>query len=255
MTNGQDINKAVIPLVQTVFLSKDVMGVKEIEQFTARAFLDDTIRHSDSIWLNGRYEIHLDYYGIEGKKLYRNRVSLPLKVEMPSDWRQTNENKIDLHIKSHKLDVLAPYVLEFSGDIIAENLIYEKENQQNKKSDDRELVKKVSNEDEQVFAVSETAEYVPDEMVKEVLAGYTAVLPKDKEVAGVESVKVPKPHFAAGNKQEAKTKQTDETKTYIKESALSAAEKKTAKQQSVVKNTEPVKKPQESVKITDEKTA
>ena len=117
MTYGHDMNTAVIPLVQTVFFPKDAVGVKQIERFSARVFPEDLIRHSDSIWLNGRYEIHLDYYGIEGKKMYKNRVDLPLKLEMPVDWQETDENNIDVSIDCRKLDVLAPYVLEFSGRI------------------------------------------------------------------------------------------------------------------------------------------
>lgn len=117
MTYGHDMNTAVIPLMQTVFFPKDAVGVKQIERFSARVFPEDLIRHADSIWLNGRYEIHLDYYGIEGKKLYKNRVDLPLKVEMPTGWQETDENNIDVSIDCRKLDVLAPYVLEFSGRI------------------------------------------------------------------------------------------------------------------------------------------
>lgn len=192
MTYGHDMNTAIIPLVQTVFFPKDAVGVKQIERLSARVFPEDLIRHSDSIWLNGRYEIHLDYYGIEGKKLYKNRVDLPLKVEMPQGWQETDENNIDVSIDCRKLDVLAPYVLEFTGRIavnaranaaagrlameradadfaaIREELADSAENADNEKMQDAESKQPAKNAEK----AEPKEKYVPDPLVREVLAEY-----------------------------------------------------------------------------------
>lgn len=189
MTYGHDMNTVVIPLVQTVFFPKDAVGVKQIERFSARVFPEDLIRHSNSIWLNGRYEIHLDYYGIEGKKLYKNRVDLPLKVEMPKDWQETDENNIDVSIDCRKLDVLAPYVLEFTGRIAvnarpnaaAGCLAMERADadfaaMQAELADNAESDKMQNGENKQPAENQEKAQpkekYVPDPLVREVLAEY-----------------------------------------------------------------------------------
>ena len=115
----QNTKKAVIPLIQTVFLSKNMMGVKEIDQVKARIFLEDMVLHSDSTWLNGVYEIDLEYYGLEGTKLYKNTISLPLKAELPSWWQEREKSRIQLTMEDAAVEVLAPYVLEFSGNIVA----------------------------------------------------------------------------------------------------------------------------------------
>lgn len=118
MNNGHGVKKALIPLVQTVFLSGKSMGVKEIESFSATAFVDDITYENDRILLEGKYEIHFDYYGTEGEKLYRDKARLPLRAELSSDWKYINGESIDLKIECGKLQVLAPYVLEFGGNAI-----------------------------------------------------------------------------------------------------------------------------------------
>lgn len=178
MTTGQNIKKAVIPLVQTVFLSKDSMGVKKIEHFKTGVFLDDIVRHADSVWLNGRYEIHFDYYGIEGTKLYKNKISLPLKGEMPPGWQQTDENLIDLHIEEKKLDVLSPYVLEFNGEIVAANLAEEKQVESIEKDLNLPVFSE-ENDAENAVEVS-TSQYEPDKQVEKIVKEYADLALENK---------------------------------------------------------------------------
>lgn len=191
MTDGHDRdnkNRAVLPLVQTVFLSRDAMGVKQIESFSARIFLDDIIGHSGSVWLNGKYEINLEYHGIEGRKLYKNRVSLPLKLEMPSHWQETAKDKINLWVDCHGLEVLSPYVLEFSGDVVAETIVGELRNKAVSNVAVAEAVENIVDENianDKVEAdnkFEKTAKYEPVPLVKEVLAEYEVEMTKDNGI-------------------------------------------------------------------------
>lgn len=118
MTTGHDRQKVALPLKQTVFLAKDAMGVRKIEGFSSKLFFDDLLCHGGQIWLSGRYTLHLDYWGLEGQKLYKTRVTLPLKLELSNDWRQTEKKWVRPELQAEELEVLSPYVLEFSGKII-----------------------------------------------------------------------------------------------------------------------------------------
>lgn len=117
MTNGHDRQKISFPLKQTVFLPKDAMGVRKIEGFSSKLFFDDLLFHEGRIWLSGSYTLHLDYRGLEGQKLYKTRVSLPLKLELPQDWQQTEPTQVRPELRAEELEVLSPYVLEFSGNM------------------------------------------------------------------------------------------------------------------------------------------
>lgn len=175
MTNGHDIEKATIPLTQTVFLSKDAMGVKNIDSYTVKVFLDDAVKKDGGIWLGGIYEINMDYRGIEGKKLYKERIALSFKTEMPTGWRQTEESKIRAALDGKSLEVLAPYVLEFSGELSFEDLA--ETIRENGGGNVPEPFKQNENSENG----GEKERYVPDNLVKKVLADYEDIV---SETAG-----------------------------------------------------------------------
>ena len=177
MNNGHGTKKALIPLVQTVFLSKKSMGVKEVERFSATAFVDDITNENGKIWLEGKYEIHFDYYGIEGEKLYKERVKLPLRAELSADWKFVNGESINLKIDCKKLQVLTPYVLEFGGNL--EVLWVENRD----KEDNKDLyhkTKQIVDFDRKQVSKTSADSYKPDPVIEKILAEY--------ETGGLEDV-------------------------------------------------------------------
>lgn len=118
-------NRLVLPLGQTVFLPQTAMGVSYIDKVRTKVYIDNLQRQEGrrNACLRGFYEIDLEYHGLEGQRLYKHRVMLPLRVELPDDWLLPLDYEADeLHavISKPMLRILSPYVLEFSGQLVVE---------------------------------------------------------------------------------------------------------------------------------------
>lgn len=118
-------NRLVLPMGQTVFLPQTAMGVSYIDKVRTKVYIDNLQRQREQglVCLRGFYEIDLEYHGLEGQRLYKHRVMLPLRVELPDDWLLPLEYEADeLHavISQPMLRILSPYVLEFSGQLVVE---------------------------------------------------------------------------------------------------------------------------------------
>ncbi len=116
-------NRLVLPMGQTVFLPQTAMGVSYIDKVRTKVYIDNLQRQEGQVCLRGFYEIDLEYHGLEGQRLYKHRVMLPLRAELPDDWLLPLEYEADeLHavISQPMLRILSPYVLEFSGQLVVE---------------------------------------------------------------------------------------------------------------------------------------
>ncbi len=116
-------NRLVLPLGQTIFLPQTAMGVSYIDKVRTRVYLDSVQRQPEAVFLRGFYEIDLEYHGLEGNRLYKHRVMLPLRVELPADWLAPLAYEPEaLHVVITKpmLCILSPYVLEFGSGLVVE---------------------------------------------------------------------------------------------------------------------------------------
>ncbi len=116
-------NRLVLPLGQTIFLPQTAMGVSYIDKVRTRVYLDSVQRQPEAVFLRGFYEIDLEYHGLEGNRLYKHRVMLPLRVELPADWlAPLDYEPEELHVVITKpmLCILSPYVLEFGSGLVVE---------------------------------------------------------------------------------------------------------------------------------------
>ncbi|MCX4266877.1 MAG: hypothetical protein OSJ64_08805, partial [Firmicutes bacterium] len=67
--------------------------------------------------------IDLEYHGLEGNRLYKHRVMLPLRVELPADWLAPlayEPEELHVVITKPMLCILSPYVLEFGSGLVVE---------------------------------------------------------------------------------------------------------------------------------------
>ena len=116
-------NRLVLPLGQTIFLPQTAMGVSYIDKVRTRVYLDSVQRQPEAVFLRGFYEIDLEYHGLEGNRLYKHRVMLPLRVELPSDWLAPlayEPEELHVVITKPMLCILSPYVLEFGSGLVVE---------------------------------------------------------------------------------------------------------------------------------------
>lgn len=109
-----------LPLAQTVFLPKTAMGIKSIENIHTKVYVENVLMRQGVCLLRGFYELALEYRGIEGRRLYKHRFMLPLKVELPGEWpwgENARCDAADIHavISKPAAKVLSPYVVEFWG--------------------------------------------------------------------------------------------------------------------------------------------
>ena len=120
---GAAAGKTALPLAQTVFLPKTAMGVRYIENIRTTVYAERVVQHQRGRWLRGFYQIDLEYGGLEGRGLYKHRVMLPMKVELPAGWMPGVSCDVsDMHIAigTPRVQILSPYVLEFSGNLMLE---------------------------------------------------------------------------------------------------------------------------------------
>ncbi len=116
-------NRLVLPLGQTIFLPQTAMGVSYIDKVRTRVYLDSVQRQPEAVFLRGFYEIDLEYHGLEGNRLYKHRVMLPLRVELPADWLAPlayEPEELHVVITKPMLCILSPYVLEFGSGLVVE---------------------------------------------------------------------------------------------------------------------------------------
>lgn len=116
-------NRLVLPLGQTIFLPQTAMGVSYIDKVRTRVYLDSVQRQPEAVFLRGFYEIDLEYHGLEGNRLYKHRVMLPLRVELPTDWLAPlayEPEELHVVITKPMLCILSPYVLEFGSGLVVE---------------------------------------------------------------------------------------------------------------------------------------
>lgn len=119
-TDRSAAGKMALPLAQTVFLPKTAMGVRYIEKIRTTVYAERVIQQDRERWLRGFYELDMEYRGLEGKRLYKHRVMLPLKVELPRGWlggRGCDVADMHIVIGTPAIQILSPYVLEFSGQL------------------------------------------------------------------------------------------------------------------------------------------
>ncbi len=119
-TDRSAAGKMALPLAQTVFLPKTAMGVRYIENIRTTVYAERVIQQDKERWLRGFYELDMEYRGLEGKRLYKHRVMLPLKVELPRGWlggRGCDVADMHIVIGTPSIQILSPYVLEFSGQL------------------------------------------------------------------------------------------------------------------------------------------
>lgn len=115
--------RLVLPLGQTIFLPQTAMGVSYIDKVRTRVYLDSLQRRPEAVCLRGFYEIDLEYHGLEGNRLYKHRVMLPLRVELPADWLAPLEyepEELHVVITRPMLGIISPYVLEFNAGLAVE---------------------------------------------------------------------------------------------------------------------------------------
>lgn len=115
---GAAVGRAALPLAQTVFLPKTAMGVKYIENIRTNVYAENVEMQQGTRCLRGFYELDIEYRGLEGRRLYKHRVMLPLRAELPGDWLPGMRCEVsDIHaaISRPAVRILSPYVLEFSG--------------------------------------------------------------------------------------------------------------------------------------------
>lgn len=115
---GAAVGRAALPLAQTVFLPKTAMGVKYIENIRTNVYAENVEMQQGTRCLRGFYELDIEYCGLEGRRLYKHRVMLPLRAELPGDWLPGMRCEVsDIHaaISRPAVRILSPYVLEFSG--------------------------------------------------------------------------------------------------------------------------------------------
>lgn len=115
---GAAVGRAALPLAQTVFLPKTAMGVKYIENIRTNVYAENVEMQQGTRCLRGFYELDIEYRGLEGRGLYKHRVMLPLRAELPGDWLPGMRCEVsDIHaaISRPAVRILSPYVLEFSG--------------------------------------------------------------------------------------------------------------------------------------------
>lgn len=111
-----------LPLKQTVFLPKEAMGVRYIDKVRSAVFVEKVSRGEQGLWLRGFWELDLEYQGTEAAGLRKHRVGLPLKVQAPQGWPEGAVGEVepgDVHIVIRRpmIQLLSPYVLEFSADL------------------------------------------------------------------------------------------------------------------------------------------